>query len=285
MTRVRLQRVRVRPGLQRAGRFITELVILGCVLVSTSQGQVSRPGATHLDAREVVVSVYPDSLDGVFFQAKIHHKKKWLEFVTRFDPRSVSRWLESIDRMTPPVAAEKQRQSSVLAGLGGKEGIVLVVPQKGDHYWLLQRLEDEPLLIRADRRFNDTLLVALRAAIPFSAMDSAAFASGLVPPLAVEPDSCGIRVIHIPVPQYPSRMVLEQIEGRVEVRYIVNADGRADSTSIEPLWATHPEFIQPVIQALKEGRFRPARSNGKPIRRQVYQGVSFRREGSQGMWH
>ena len=267
------------------GRLIAELVVLGSALITTTEAQVSRPGATHLDAREVVVSVFPDSLDGMLFRAKIKHKKKWIHFITRFDPQSVSAWLESVDRMSAASATQKQPQSPALAGLGGKEGIVLVLPEKGDRYWLLQRLDDEPLLIRADQKFNDTLLVALRAAVPYSALDSAAFASGLVPPLVAEPDSCGVRIIHSPAPHYPGRMMAERTQGRVEVRYIVEADGRVDPASIEPLWASHPEFIPAVKEALKEGRFHPALFNGRPIRRQVYQAVSFREHGSPEVWH
>jgi TonB-like protein len=268
-----------------SGRIFAAIVALGCVLVTTSPAQISRAGATHLDARQVVVSVYPSRLDGVYFGAKIRHKKKWVHFSTRFDPQSVSRWLESIDRMAPPVAGEKPWQSPVLPGLGGKEGIVLVVPERGDRYWLLQQLEDQPLLIKADRQFNDTLLVALGLAGLFSGIDSAAFASGLVAPMVTEPESCQVRIISIPRPHYPFRLAAEGIEGRVEMRYIVNPDGRVDPTSLEALWATHSEFISATKEALMQGRFRPAVLDGKPIRRQVYQAISFRPEGTPAVWH
>jgi TonB family protein len=265
--------------------FLAEVVVLGCTLVGTTGAQISLAGATHLDAREVVVSVYPNKLDGVHFLAKIRHKKKWAHFSTRLDPQLVSRWLESIDRMPPRGAEAQQWQSPVLAGLGGKEGIVLVVPAKGDRYWLLQQLEDQPLLIKADRQFNDTLLVALQVAMPFSGIDSVAFASGLVPPLVTEPESCLVRIISIPRPYYPFSLSSKGVEGRVEMRYIVNADGRVDTTSFEALWATHPEFITAAKDALKQGRFRPAVLDGKPIRRQVYQAISFRPDGTPAVWH
>jgi hypothetical protein len=260
---------------------------LACLLVTPTEAQVSRPGATHLDTREVVVSVFPDSLDGVHFDARIRHKKKWVFFSARFNPRSVSSWLESVDRLglseaTP--AVQGQPQSPVLAGLGGNEGIVLVAPKKQERDWVLQRLDDEPLLIRADRRFNDTLLVALRAAIPFSGLDSAAFASGLVAATVTEPQSCSVRIIHQPAPHYPIRMAAEQIQGRVTVRYIVGADGRPEPSSIEWLWASHAEFIRPSVEAFAQSEFRPAVLNGHPIRRRVYQSVSFRQEGSPAVW-
>jgi hypothetical protein len=48
---------------------------------------------------------------------------------------------------------------------------------------------------------------------------------------------------------------------------------------------SHAEFIPAVMEALMKGRFRPARLNGKPIRRQVYQGVNFRERGAPAVWH
>ncbi len=245
--------------------------------------QVSQPGATHLDAREVVVSVYPSKLDGIYFEARIRHKKKWHHFRTRLNPESVGAWLKSVDGMPAPTG--KPEQSPVLAGMNGTQGIVLVRSERGDRHWVLQQLDNQPLHIQADRKFSDTLLVALRAAVPLSGIDSAAFASGLVPPLVPEADSCAVSIIHIPTPKYPAQLAMERIQGRVEMRYIVQADGRIDPASIEALWASHAEFIPPAAEALKQGRFRPAVLNGQPISRQVYQAISFREQGKRPRWN
>ena len=78
---------------------------------------------------------------------------------------------------------------------------------------------------------------------------------------------------------------MERIQGRVEMRYIVQADGRIDPASIEAMWASHAEFIPPAMEALKRGRFRPAVLNGQPIRRQVYQAVTFREQGKRPRWN
>jgi hypothetical protein len=262
-----------------AGRVLALLVGLGPLFADQSVGQVSRPGVTHLDAQEVVVSVFPDSLDGVHLDAKIRHKRKWVFFRARFDPATVVAWLEGVERLIGP-------QSPVLAGLGGRCGVVLVMGDKGRRNWVLQTLDKkEPLSIQADRQFNDTLLVALRAAAELSAMDSAAFASGLAAPVEEQPDSLDPSVIHIPTPEYPARLASSGIRGLVLVRYIVGADGGTEMGSIEPLWASDPEFILPVEHALGQGRFRPARLNGQPVRRRVYQSIYFRQYGMRDGWN
>jgi hypothetical protein len=263
----------------RAGRVLALSVGLGSVLAHQSAAQVSRPGVTHLDAQEVVVSVIPDSLDGVHFVAKIRHKKDWAFFRARFDPAAVISWLQAVEQLSQP-------QSPVLAGLGARHGVVLVVRDKGQRHWVLQTLEkEEPLSIRADRRFNDTLLVALRFAAELSGIDSAAFASGLAAPVEEQPDSLDPAVIKIPTPIYPARLASGGVRGLVLVRYVVGADGSTETGSIEPLWASHQEFIPPVEQALAQGRFRPARLNGQPVRRRVYQDIYFRQQGMEAGWN
>lgn len=250
----------------------------GALAVASAQGQLSLPGVTYLDARQVVVSVVPDSLDGVHFDAKIRHKNDWVSFKTRFDPAAVVAWLNTVGTQRPS-------RSTVLAGLGGREGVVLAVG-KSDRYWLLHRLEEEePLLIRADAQFNDTLLTALRLAAGHSAMDSAAFARGLVAPVEEQPDSCDPRIIDIPTPRYPTDMASHRVQGLVLVRYVVGADGRTEPNSVEPLWASHAEFIPSVRAAVARGRFHPAQQNGKAVRRRVYQKIYFREHGSSSGWN
>ncbi len=140
-------------------------IACGLVAVRASHAQVSRPGVTHLDARHVVISVFPDSLDGVHVEAKILHKKDWVTYSARFHPEAVSQWVgEAVAWLGETSAPGTSLQSRVLAGLGGSRGIVLartVKRGKGESHWLLHRLEqEEPLLINADRRFTDTLLTS-----------------------------------------------------------------------------------------------------------------------------
>jgi hypothetical protein len=260
-------------------RTLVLIAALGCTAISATAAQLSQPGVTHLDARGVVVSVIADSLDGVHFKAKIRHKKDWHFFNARFDPAAVLTWLDAVAGMT-------QAQSPVLTGMGGSRGVVLVKGDKGKTGWALQRLEeDQPLVIKADRQFNDTLLAALRLAAGLSAIDSAAFASGLVAPIEEQPDSVDPVVISIPTPVFPPDLAAQDVQGLVLVRYVVDANGETDASTIEPLWASQVEFIPPVRHALAQGRFQPARLNGQPVRRRVYQNIHFRQFGRRVTWN
>ncbi|MFL5513694.1 MAG: energy transducer TonB [Gemmatimonadales bacterium] len=262
----------------------------GLITVGVSHAQVSRPGVTHLDAQRVVISVFPDSLDGVHVDAKILHKKDWVAYSARFRPEAVSEWVgEAKASLAGTSASNSPVQSRVLAGLGGNRGIVLArTVRKGKHesYWLLHRLEhDEPLLIKADSRFTDTLLTSLREAARLSAIDSGAFDSGLVAPLVERPDSLNPWPIDIPTPRYPNRLSAAGIDGLVQVRYVIDADGRAAMDTFDVLWASASEFIPPVREALSRGRFRPARMGGKPVRARVYQNIRFRVHGQRAYWN
>jgi hypothetical protein len=251
---------------------------------------VSLPGVAHLDAQRVVFSVFPDSLDGVHLDAKILHKRDWVSYSARFHPEALSKWVEETeDSLAGTGVPDTSFQSRVLAGLGGTHGIVLaraVKKGKRETYWILHRLEqDEPLLVKADARFTDTLLISLREAARLSAVDSLAFESGLVGPLGDCPDSLMPWPIHIPTPAYPSELSAAGIDGLVQVRYVIEADGRAAMNTFEVLWASASEFIPSVREALSRGRFRPARFGGKPVRSRVYQDIRFGMHGKRAHWN
>jgi hypothetical protein len=161
-------------------------------LVASSEAQESVPGVVHLDAQHVVVSVFPDSLDGVHVDARLRHKKEWLQYSARFDPGAMLRWVATAKTFARAAASDSSRVSPVVASLEGNRGLSLQQPGKGkgELYWLLHRTDhQEPAIIRADLAFSDTLLTSLERAAHLSAIDSSAFAAGLVAPLAEIPDS------------------------------------------------------------------------------------------------
>lgn len=260
------------------------------ITVRSTHAQLSRPGVAHLDAQHVVLSVFPDSLDGVHVDARIRHKKKWVTYSARFHPEQVSDWVgHALDSLADSSLPNTSVQSRVLAGLGGTRGIVLartVKKEKPEMYWLLHRLEEtEPLLIKADSRFTDTLLISLREAARLSAIDSGAFESGLVAPLIERPDSLNPWPIDVPTPRYPNGFGAAGIDGLVQVRYVIDAEGRAVMNTFEVLWASASEFVPPVKEALSRGRFRPARVGGKPVPARVYQNIRFRVHGRRAIWN
>jgi hypothetical protein len=262
-------------------------IAIGLVTVRSSQAQLSRPGVAHLDAQNVVISVFPDSLDGVHVDAKILHKKDWVRYSARFHPEAVDKWVAAMKSFARGNASDTSVQSPLLAGLGSSRGIALArLAKKDDIYWLLHRIEEqEPLLIKADSRFTDTLLTSLGEAARLSAIDSGAFESGMVAPLGVRPDSLDPWPIAVPAPRYPYRLSMAGIDGLVQVRYVIGADGRAAMGTIEVLWASAEEFIPPVMEALSRGRFRPARLGGKPVPARVYQDVRFRVRDQRAHWN
>lgn len=72
-----------------------------------------------------------------------------------------------------------------------------------------------------------------------------------------------------PLPRYPEFLRQARVEGGVRVRFIVNADGRADMTSLEILESTHPAFIESVRAVLPRLRFTPARVGRERVRQVV----------------
>lgn len=64
---------------------------------------------------------------------------------------------------------------------------------------------------------------------------------------------------------YPRHLVGGGIEGRVILSGVVDTSGRVDSASIRVVEAAHADFVEPARKALLEGRFHPARLDGRPV--------------------
>jgi periplasmic protein TonB len=75
-------------------------------------------------------------------------------------------------------------------------------------------------------------------------------------------------------PNYPSGLLVREIEGSATIRVLVGTDGRVREASV--VSATHPEFGKAAIrQALKAWRFKPATRGGEPVEDWVTVPVSF----------
>lgn len=77
-------------------------------------------------------------------------------------------------------------------------------------------------------------------------------------------------------PAYPPELIQQGIEGSVLANFVIDTTGRADSTSIEILQATHPLFVQSVRSAIPGMRFSPAMVQGRKVRQMVEQRFQFR---------
>jgi TonB family protein len=92
----------------------------------------------------------------------------------------------------------------------------------------------------------------------------------------IEVDEEAARVATSAAPAYPPLLLNEGIEGTVLVRYVVEANGLADSSSLQIITATRREFADAVRAAIPHMRFTPARIDERPVRQLVEQPFSFR---------
>jgi protein TonB len=79
-----------------------------------------------------------------------------------------------------------------------------------------------------------------------------------------------------PTPRYPPVMQSAGIAGRVELQYIVDTTGHAESASLKVLKSTHQAFEEPAKETIQKSVFKPARFRGRPVRQLVQQAVTFK---------
>jgi len=79
-------------------------------------------------------------------------------------------------------------------------------------------------------------------------------------------------------PVYPEALRVLNIEGSVQVQYIVDSTGVADSTSLVVVRASRKEFATAVRQALPYMHFIPARIGPRRVSQLVAQDFNFRIE-------
>lgn len=77
-------------------------------------------------------------------------------------------------------------------------------------------------------------------------------------------------------PRYPESMRSAGIEGTVRVRFIVGANGRVESGSVQVLDTPNEAFSDAVRRALSGTRYRPAQVGGRSVRQLVEQSFTFK---------
>lgn len=92
----------------------------------------------------------------------------------------------------------------------------------------------------------------------------------------IEVDSAVVRDPASAAPVYPPALLTQRIEGATFVHYVVDTLGQVDTTTIQIIRSTHPEFAEAVRQALAGMRFRPAIQSSQRVRQWVQQNFSFR---------
>ena len=94
-------------------------------------------------------------------------------------------------------------------------------------------------------------------------------------------ESCGCqantdRLLAMPEPRYPAALRVAELEGRVELEFVVGVTGRVDSSSVVVRSAAAAPFAAAAREAILAARFAPARLRGTPVAVRVRQAVVFR---------
>jgi protein TonB len=77
-------------------------------------------------------------------------------------------------------------------------------------------------------------------------------------------------------PVYPTELIAQAVEGSVLTNFVIDTTGRADTSTIQILQATHPLFALSVRTAIPDMRFSPAMVQGRKVRQVVEQRFQFR---------
>jgi protein TonB len=80
--------------------------------------------------------------------------------------------------------------------------------------------------------------------------------------------------INQPRPRYPPVLQQAGVQGFVEVQFVVDTTGHAESR-ITVLKSSHPQFEAPAKEAVLKSIFKPARIKGKAVRQLVQQRFGF----------
>ncbi len=78
-----------------------------------------------------------------------------------------------------------------------------------------------------------------------------------------------------PVPEYPSQLWEDRIEGQVLVQFVIGIDGAVEPSSLEVLSSSHRAFEAPASSMLERCTFRAGVVGGDPVRTLVQMPVIF----------
>jgi hypothetical protein len=266
-------------------------VLAMLVLPGPGEAQTAPPGLQHVRWPLLDIVIFPDSSAGVLLLvAPNPATKEWEATIPvvslGLDPVVALQWAtlargfteadsshpmqNTVDHITPPLRSKHGPEFLVLANTRRKptpqNALVFVVSDSGSHtHW---KTFASPAQV-------DTLLSALESTARESLVR---FASGDPARAADAEDSVDtpVHVVAIPRPKYPPELMMKGRVGRVWMMYIVGADGRAEPGSFRPLLADDPRFTRSAIVALVHAKYQPARLNGHPVPRRVFQVVTFR---------
>jgi len=231
-----------------------------------------------LDWGTLTVLVVPDSGDGVMVLAQPRGTDLSAWRVITLDPRLVRSWTGAVRGTleggpaaeTSPLSIEGARDS----------GPLVFIPERPDDQ---QRYQlsfpgcplQAPLRVRATaenvRQFIDALDYAGRVSVlskehPADQEEAGAcdLDRGGEPRMTVRP-----RITH------PLAGRSECTDGTVLLQYVIDAEGRVDTSRLQVLYTADPAFTREAISGLRDATFRPGAQDGRPVRTRVVQRFNF----------
>ncbi len=78
-----------------------------------------------------------------------------------------------------------------------------------------------------------------------------------------------------PVPRYPEELRQAGVGGFVLLDFVIDANGRVDSSSITVLESTNGAFVAPATDVIQRSIYQPGELDGKPVSVQVQQRIGF----------
>lgn len=92
----------------------------------------------------------------------------------------------------------------------------------------------------------------------------------------IDVDTAATRLAESAAPQYPRELLEKRLEGQAIVQFVVDTNGRADTTSFKVMLASHVAFAASVREALPEMRFTTARIGTVKVRQLVELPFNFK---------
>lgn len=134
---------------------------------------------------------------------------------------------------------------------------------------------DIPALDLRDRRSAGDLVRTWDRSVPIGDSVAGGDSVSVSVPSAAEVDEPA-RVLVPGVPRYPPALRAAGLEGRVVIRFVIDAEGRVEPGSLRVVGSSHAGFENAAREAVLASRFRPARTLGRTVRQWVEQAVAFR---------
>ncbi len=74
---------------------------------------------------------------------------------------------------------------------------------------------------------------------------------------------------------YPQSLQDARVEGRVQLRFVVDANGKVEASTIQVIAAPVPALGEAAVEAVAKIEFEPGKKDGSPVRTLVVMPIAF----------